>query len=76
MTIKRLSALLLALGMILASLPAAGENYRVLKEGNAGDDVLALKQRLYDLGYYSTTKLNGSYNESAVSVVRQFQYAN
>lgn len=76
MSIKRWTALLLALSLILAVFSSAAENYRALEAGSAGDDVLTLKQRLYDLGYYTTAKLNGNYNDSAVSVIRQFQYAN
>ena len=47
--------------------------YRHLAVGNAGDDVQAMKERLYDLGYYTTTKLTGSYTEAVSGVVKQFQ---
>ena len=50
--------------------------YRHLAVGNAGDDVQAMKERLYNLGYYTTTKLTGSYTEAVSGVVKQFQKNN
>ena len=49
----------LAFILLLSLIPAAGfgENtYRELKSGDRGEDVLALKDRLYELGYINSRK--------------------
>ena len=68
--------LLAALCLALCLSAHAEPLYRSLRVGSAGDDVLALKQRLQALGYYGKVSLNGNYNDSAADVVRQFQYNN
>ena len=50
--------------------------YRHLESGNSGDDVLAMKERLYDLGYYTTTKLTASYTNAVCDVIETFQKKN
>ncbi len=50
--------------------------YRQLESGNSGDDVLAMKERLYELGYYTTTKLTAAYNDSVSEVIKTFQKNN
>ena len=72
---KRLLALLLCLALLLGTGLAEGE-YRALSVGSEGDDVLAMKERLYALGYYKTSKLNDNFTDSVAGVVRQFQYNN
>ena len=72
---KRGIALLLAL-LLFLPLGALAEEYRLLNEGCIGDDVLAMKERLYELGYYKTSKLNGNFNDSVTPVVRSFQFNN
>lgn len=52
---------------------ALGEAYRDLESGDSGDDVLAMKERLYTLGYYSTTKLTASYTDAVSDVIKKFQ---
>ena len=66
-------AVLLAL---LCSCAQADTLYRTLEVGSVGDDVKALKVRLYELGYYRTDALNDIFNESAIPVVETFQYVN
>ncbi len=52
-------------------------NYRLLYRGNAGDDVLALKNRLLELGYYrSGSTMNDQYNETCVERLKMFQEQN
>ena len=46
------------------------------REGDSGQDVLAIKQRLYELGYYNTAINNNAYNASATERVQQFQLTN
>lgn len=52
---------------------ALGESYRDLESGDSGDDVLAMKERLYELGYYTTSKLTASYTDSVSDVIKKFQ---
>ncbi len=49
-------------------------DYRVLKKGDRGEDVLALKQRLQELGYIrDTSKMTDVYNDIAMERVTLFQ---
>ena len=73
---KRIFALLTACMLLLSCTAFAEENYRMLKSGSVGNDVKALKVRLYELGYYRTSSLNDVFNESAGPVVETFQYMN
>ncbi len=50
--------------------------YLPLKLGDRGEDVLNLKKRLYELGYFRTTKLNERYMESTVEAVSEFEKRN
>ncbi len=52
------------------------EDFTPLKTGSTGEAVVKMKQRLYELGYYTTTKLNGTYNENTADYVRRFQLMN
>lgn len=74
---KKILALLVLLTLLLALLPAAqADAFRTLKLNAKGDDVLALKQRLYELGYFSTSKLTDTYTDSTVKAVKAFQKNN
>lgn len=66
--------LLLCLGLACAA--QAEPLYRTLREDCSGSDVLAMKQRLYALGYYQTNKLTDKYNDAVAEVVRDFQQQN
>ena len=70
-----LLALVLIL-MCMACFAQADTLYRYLEPGCAGDDVLAMKERLYDLGYYTTTKLTQSYTNAVSDVIKEFQKNN
>ena len=73
---KRFFAAALILARFLVCTAGAEEAYRMLKSGSVGDDVKAMKVRLYELGYYRTSALNDIFNESAEPVVENFQYMN
>ena len=66
--------LLTALAALAAIALGEGE-YRLLKTGNYGDDVLAVKTRLYDLGYFTGSTLNNRYTDDTAKRVRAFQAA-
>ncbi len=52
-------------------------NYRLLYRSNAGEDVIALKQRLMELGYYrENSTMNNNYNDTCVDRVMMFQRQN
>jgi len=51
--------------------------YETLKKGSKGDDVIALKERLQELGYFKkNADLSASYNDTCVQRVKQFQKRN
>ena len=47
--------------------------YHMLNVGDRNADVLALRKRLYELGYYAKPNENALYTESTADVVRMFQ---
>lgn len=47
--------------------------YHTLNVGDRNADVLALRKRLYELGYYAKPNENAQYTESTADVVRMFQ---
>lgn len=47
--------------------------YHTLNVGDRNADVLALRKRLYELGYYAKPNENALYTESTADVVRMFQ---
>ena len=72
-----LAALLVALVLAIgASGMAAAEQTATYKEGDRGADVKALKVRLYELGYFSTTNLSNKYSEATVEAITDFQLQN
>ena len=56
--------------------PTAQPVQVLYREGDSGKEVLAIKQRLYELGYYNTAINNNAYNASATERVQQFQMSN
>lgn len=56
--------------------PAAQSSSVLFREGDSGGDVLKIKQRLYELGYYNSAISNNAYNATAVEKVAQFQKSN
>ena len=47
--------------------------YQTLREGSRGDAVVALKARLYELGYYRQEQTGAAYTESTADVIARFQ---
>ena len=47
-----------------------------IRQGDRGEDVAALKERMYELGYFSTTKFSPIYNETTAERVRLLQKNN
>jgi len=65
--------LLLLLTLTAFAVSAVGEGeYRTLHEGSYGNDVLALKERLYSLGYFSNNKFNNRFTEDTAARMRSF----
>lgn len=55
--------------------PAAKE-YKTLQVGDSGEEVLALKTRFAELGYFRTDKFNDRFVESTAEAVRRFERRN
>lgn len=47
-----------------------------IEQGSSGDDVLEMKMRLYELGYFSTNSLSKVYTETTADRVKLFQQVN
>lgn len=58
-----------------ADVPATKE-YTTLKVGDSGDEVLELKKRFAELGYFRTDKFNDRFVESTAEAVRRFERRN
>ena len=76
-----LTAVLLTLCLLLSFVPACSEEKEeslliTLTVGDKGADVLKLKKRLYELGYYRNTNFTKTYTESTADTVRAFQRIN
>ena len=67
---KLLSILLL--GCILFSAVPASADYRTLTVGDRGQDVVNLKKRLYELGYFTTASFGEDYTKNTAEKVRRF----
>lgn len=68
---------LILICMTLSLLPAAAEEeYRTLKVGLEGEDVLRMKQRLAELGYMRGDHLSRQYTSEIASIVKRFQECN
>ena len=64
-------------GESLPDLPETAESaYRTLRNGNEGDDVLALKQKLKSLGFFTAKAETGAFNDALESAVKAYQQAN
>ena len=78
--LKLLLTRILAVVLLLALLIPAGcigeSSYRELKSGDRGEDVLALKNRLYELGYITSEKYGDDYNKNTVKKIKELQKKN
>ena len=66
---RRLLCLLLA---ALLSAPAALAEYRPLSVGDSGADVTTLKERLYELGYFTRASYGETYTKNTAEKIRKF----
>ena len=71
---KKILVFLLAAFMLPCA--ARADSYRTLTLDMKGDDVLAMKQRLYELGYFTTASLTDTMTENTLKVIRAFQESN
>lgn len=62
--------------VILSVLSGFAEEYRTLKSGSRGEDVLNLKKRMLELEYFTSSKLSDRYNETMVERVKELQKKN
>lgn len=75
---KRILSLLLCFILLAGCASAAAQEleYRTLKPGMKGEDVLAMKNRLHELGYIRTAKNNEKYTNEIAAIVKKFQLCN
>lgn len=66
----------LTLALCLCAAGHAQSEYRTLEQGDSGEDVLLLKERMYALGYFASLKLSDQYNGVTVERVKLLQKAN
>ena len=68
--------LLFALLIPVCGMGESGSIYRELKSGDRGEDVLALKDRLYELGYITSKNYGDDYNRNTVARIKDLQKKN
>lgn len=80
---KRVLCLMLTLALLTAALPLslaeeaeAPAAFEALQKGDRGDEVLRMKRRLRELGYFKTDDLNHHFNDSTVKALKTFQRQN
>ena len=64
--------LLIALAVHTAGAVGVSE-YRTLHIGSYGDDVHALKERLYTLGYFTNNQFNNRYTDDTAKRIKAFE---
>ncbi len=69
-------AILLLFVLLIPASGVCGSTYRELKRGDRGEDVLALKDRLYDLGYIASKNYGDDYNHNTVQRIKDLQKKN
>lgn len=75
---KRLIGILAALCLLLmtAGGAAAEESNTTLRQGDKGQAVLALKQRMYELGYFTSTNFSSEFNATTKERLMELQKKN
>ena len=73
---KKLTGALLALIILLTIMSASAAEEFPIRLGDRGDQVMALKERMYELGYFSSRKFDVKYNETTAERVSQLQKHN
>ena len=71
-TAARRVLILLLCCLLLACVPAGAEEYRSLTLGDRGEDVVRLKKRLYELGYFTTASFGNEYTKNTAEKIRRF----
>ena len=77
--VQKVLALLLAALLLLGCLPLAAaqeQPFETLQKGSRGEDVLRMKRRLRELGYFRTDDLNDMFNDYTVKALKTFQKKN
>ncbi len=74
--LTRVLAVILLFALLIPSCGAGESGYRELKSGDRGEDVLALKNRLYDLGYITSKNYGDDYNKNTVKKIKELQKKN
>ncbi|MBR5230747.1 MAG: peptidoglycan-binding protein [Clostridia bacterium] len=67
------AALILCIVMSLSSVAMAAALY---KQGDSGKEITKIKDRMYELGYYTSKPTNVQFNSTMVERVKQLQKAN
>lgn len=62
--------------LVLLLLPLCAMAYETLALGASGEEVLALKTRMYELGYFTSDKFSDEYNSVTVTRVKTLQKKN
>ena len=73
---KKQAGALLALFAILIFMSAALAADFPIRQGDRGENVTALKERMYELGYFSSRKFSPIYNETTAERVSRLQKQN
>ena len=76
---KKWMCALLALCLLLTAVCAGAEDtaeYQTLKKGDKGEAVLALKGRMYELGYFTTRNYSDEFNDVTVKRLKELQKKN
>ena len=74
--LTRVLAVVLLLALLIPAYVVGENSYRELKSGDKGEDVLALKNRLYELGYITSKKYGDDYNKNTVKKIKELQKKN
>ena len=72
----RVLVFILLFALLLPTCSIGESGYRKLKSGDRGTDVLALKDRLYDLGYITSKNYSDDYNSNTVKRIKELQKKN
>lgn len=72
----RILAVILLSALLVPACGFSESSYRELKSGIRGEDVLALKNRLYELGYITSRNYGDDYNKNTVSKIKELQKKN
>ena len=71
---KTITCIFTLIALTVFAFGAIGESsYRTLKSGSYGDDVLAVKNRLFELGYFNSSTFNNRYTDDTVKRVKAFE---